>query len=549
MLSHPSSPNLPIELVLSILEVLHADERRVGTKKPSLIQAAEVSRAWAPIAQALLYRDVAILTLRQAIMFVNVVKERGEKTAWLRSLVKNFEIIVSDEEDGRVITQSMFAHIYAMLPNVDELRLFYYCLRQLDKSTIDILRNVRAPRALSLRCAQDPSPLWDILTVFPTIQHLELISWETPPTTHQTALPPAHLAWAPYELRLLDESDGGERLSLALQRLAGEKARGQLKVLQVLSMPEEEGVFEALMKTHGPFLRSLRIKGPRAASAGLAAPVAELVVDEDSVEDADIAEALKHCSALEEFKFIGVPSKRLLASLSSSVEHLSFQGYGAQPGVMPLPAGSKGTSVSSVIDWISRGAASTSSARKAEAQAPFGSSANLRVVTYNACGSPNAEEFKKLVDVCRKRGVELRCFADTPPARESEPLTIPTRFPRFATPTPSRRPISTAPPAPAPKPLSSFTRSPSSTHLRNMARAASGSSSSTSGAKGWSSSTWKGNVLRSSENQQQQRAGGSGSWKGMDMAAGSGSGTVGRRRPRAPRQDTPQGLYAITLGL
>ncbi len=292
--------------------------------------------------------------------------------------------------------RAAFANVLKLCPNVTHLRLFYYCLRPLDYSTLDILRTITTPTSLSLRCgkfpiylaqivptsnrkfpalvsiAQDPSPLWDLLSIWPTIQHLEVASWETPSV--QTTKPPkSSVQWAPYEVRWMDESDSGED---SLQRLL---RPGSLRILQLLKSPSDQ-FFEALMVKHGPYLRSLRLRGVRE----------------------EIVSSLKNCTSLEELKYMRVPSPALLASLPPSLEHLQFQNIPRKP-----------TSIRSVLDYIGSDAASS-----------------LRVVTYNSCGSPSDPELRKLVDICKRRRVTLKCYADNPPMEEREPLIRPASFPR-----------------------------------------------------------------------------------------------------------------------
>jgi len=204
--------------------------------------------------------------------------------------------------------------------------------------------------------AQDPSPLWDLLTIWPTVEHLEVVAWEMP--TNYVTKPPTG-RWAPYEVRWLDESDAAEGTLPRLLR------PGSLRILQLMKTPEAP-FFEEVMRRHGPYLRSLRLK---------------------SLTD-DVAGSVKDCVALEEFKYLQVPSPTLLASLPPTVEHLSFQNA---PTTKPI---------THVIEWI-------------EHKAP-----RLRVVTYNACGSPTERDYLYLAEVCRAKGIELECFADTPPTRE-----------------------------------------------------------------------------------------------------------------------------------
>lgn len=263
-----------------------------------------------------------------------------------------------------------------MLPNVEELRLFYYCLRPLDFNTLDVLRTIKAPVSLSLRSgksiilkpcnqsplirsfssAQDPSPLWDLLTIWPSVEHLEVVSWEMP-SSHITKPPTG--TWAPYEVRWLDESDSAEGTLPRLLR------PGSLRILQLMKTPEN-AFFEEVLARHGPFLRSLRLK---------------------SVAD-EVAESLRSCTVLEEFKYIKVPSPAVLESLPNTIEHFSFQNSAATQ------------SIGHVINWIEHHAV------------------RLRVVTYNVCGSPIEPDFMHLADVCRSKGIELLCFADASPIRE-----------------------------------------------------------------------------------------------------------------------------------
>lgn len=105
-----NAPPIAIELILDILEMVQENDQRNpmtkrSSKRPSITQCALVCKAWAPICHALLFRDVSLQTLRSSIAFVNAVKGSTKKAAWLRDLVTSFEVTVSDEEDGHVITQ------------------------------------------------------------------------------------------------------------------------------------------------------------------------------------------------------------------------------------------------------------------------------------------------------------------------------------------------------------------------------------------------------------------------------------------------------------
>lgn len=164
-----SLPPLAVELVLSILETVHDDDLRGTTKRRTLTQCAIVCKAWAPICQALIFRDVALPTLRSSVAFVNAINGSSERARRLCTYVQSLEVVVSDEEDGAVITQCVvsaelsesrlthcsirlaFANILTMLPNVEDLRLFYYCLRPLDQNTLDLLRTIHCPKTLALR--------------------------------------------------------------------------------------------------------------------------------------------------------------------------------------------------------------------------------------------------------------------------------------------------------------------------------------------------------------------------------------------------------------
>lgn len=100
-----TQPSLAIELILDILEIVAYDDAARGPSKSTLSSCAAVCKDWAPICQALLFRDVALPTLRSTISFVAAIHEETDKARWLRGLVRSFEILVADEEDGRVITQ------------------------------------------------------------------------------------------------------------------------------------------------------------------------------------------------------------------------------------------------------------------------------------------------------------------------------------------------------------------------------------------------------------------------------------------------------------
>ena len=101
-------PRLAPELILGILEILAEDEARPNGKRSSLISTATVCKAWAPISQALLFRTVALGTLRQCNRFVNAINTGSKKAHFLRENVKSLEVLVSDEEDGPIITQSVY---------------------------------------------------------------------------------------------------------------------------------------------------------------------------------------------------------------------------------------------------------------------------------------------------------------------------------------------------------------------------------------------------------------------------------------------------------
>ena len=171
----------------------------------------------------------------------------------------------------------------------------------------------------------------------------------------------------------MDESDSGEE---SLPRLL---RPGSLRILQLLKTPSDQ-FFAALMVKHGPYLRSLRLRGIRE----------------------EVVTSLENCTSLEEFKYMRVPSVALLAALPSSLEHLQFQNTPRKP-----------TSIRSVIGYIESGEAR-----------------RLRVVTYNCCGSPSDAELRTLVDICEQRKVTLKCYADNPPMEEREPFIRPASFPR-----------------------------------------------------------------------------------------------------------------------
>lgn len=199
--------------------------------------------------------------------------------------------------------------------------------------------------------------MWDLLTIWPTVQHLEVVSWETP-SAYATKAPRGN--WAPYEVRWLDESDSGEsNLPRLLQP-------GSLRILQLMKTPSDE-FFEALMGTHGPYLRSLRLRG---------------VTDE-------VAPSLASCTSLEEFKYLQVPTTEILNALPAGLEHLQFQN-----------TTNKLASIRPVIDYVQYRAT------------------NLRVVTYNSCGTSSSAEFLELARICKERGIELKCFADNAPIEE-----------------------------------------------------------------------------------------------------------------------------------
>ncbi|KAF9516085.1 hypothetical protein BS47DRAFT_1484229 [Hydnum rufescens UP504] len=99
-----------------------------------------------------------------------------------------------------------------------------------------------------------------------------------------------------------------------------------------------------------------------------------------------VASSLANCTTLEEFTYL---------------KHLQFQN-----------GTNKHSSIRPVLDYVRNRAT------------------RLRVVTYNSCGTTLDSEFRELADVCRKRGIELKCFADNAPIEEKEPLICPAKFPR-----------------------------------------------------------------------------------------------------------------------
>lgn len=98
-------PPLATELVLTILEMVHEEDVRTTTKKRSIVQCATVCKAWTPMCQALIFRNVTLPSLRTLKGFTSAVERQTPKAKWLRELVRSLEITVSDEEDGGIITQ------------------------------------------------------------------------------------------------------------------------------------------------------------------------------------------------------------------------------------------------------------------------------------------------------------------------------------------------------------------------------------------------------------------------------------------------------------
>lgn len=105
MFKSSNVPPLAVELVLDILEIVANDEYRTHGKSTSLLNCATVCRTWAPMSQALLFRTVALETQRQSLQFISAISAPTPKARFLRESVRSLEVLVSDEEDGRVITQ------------------------------------------------------------------------------------------------------------------------------------------------------------------------------------------------------------------------------------------------------------------------------------------------------------------------------------------------------------------------------------------------------------------------------------------------------------
>lgn len=100
-----NAPPLAIELILDILEIVHHDEIRINGRSPSILNCATVCKTWAPITQRLLFKKVTLETLKASVAFVRALSDDTEKASFLRDSVRSLEILVSDEEDGRIITQ------------------------------------------------------------------------------------------------------------------------------------------------------------------------------------------------------------------------------------------------------------------------------------------------------------------------------------------------------------------------------------------------------------------------------------------------------------
>jgi hypothetical protein len=113
---HKSSnaPQLALELVLNILEIVALDECRSNGKSTSLLNCATVCKSWAPISQALLFRTVTLGTLRQSLQFISAVNAHTAKAHFLSESVRSLEVLVSDEEDGRVITQYVVSFLFVV---------------------------------------------------------------------------------------------------------------------------------------------------------------------------------------------------------------------------------------------------------------------------------------------------------------------------------------------------------------------------------------------------------------------------------------------------
>ncbi|EJD43545.1 hypothetical protein AURDEDRAFT_114620, partial [Auricularia subglabra TFB-10046 SS5] len=390
------SPPLSYELILRILEHLYykdwALDRTPDYK--ALTTAALVCSDWAPAAQMLLYRHVRITHKYRAHAFLRAAGQKSEKARMLREAVRILEVSFKDPLRNKKLKVSNAELVYLLqsCPYLYQLDI-HENPGPIEPDQADALRAAAPVRALKLHLVTDVERLVELIEVWPSLQHLDVM----PPRAIDPAVAEAHPPPPPdeversfklRELRLHVSYDPDGTLATLCAT-----ALRQLDILAITRGSLRPAALQSLLSRVGPTLRSLTLAA----------------WDDASIRATNACPALQELTIWSGLFRASAAAGTLCETLPPTIVHFGFYLHGS------LDSGR-----------VSRERAAIGNITK---RCP-----NLRVVTcYNYLGHRESGWGTPFVRHCRSKGIRIQEF---PTGGGEAPVDlVPTRgFPRRLTP-------------------------------------------------------------------------------------------------------------------
>ncbi|EIW87232.1 hypothetical protein CONPUDRAFT_161815 [Coniophora puteana RWD-64-598 SS2] len=323
----PRAQNIPIEIVLNILEAAYYDDD-LNPNTDLLKNCALVCHAWSIHAQKLLFRQVSLRTQPAFTEFTRAIDSTSPRGQLLANSVLRMRLVL-DHNQPNGLSQSSLAHAVTHCPNLYELTLSLYgCadpgqdivgspaaerMRRpapsFDASTLELLRT--GPRISALHFtnwSENEQTLAQLLEVWSSLRSLTITG--KAPARPSADAPPVACAFE--ELRINCQKEPSlDTLTWLLQRSADV---GTLRSLEFEREPSA-AVLSHLVDNHAETLQALALP---------------------TCTTAEQAEAIARCEELKELRTEGaaVPAA-VYRQLPEGIQHLSF-GLDADTALQPV---------------------------------------------------------------------------------------------------------------------------------------------------------------------------------------------------------------------
>ncbi|KAJ7492296.1 hypothetical protein FB451DRAFT_1165414 [Mycena latifolia] len=263
-----STPHLPLEVVLHIIEDAHYDDHHARAQ--FLKQCALVCRDWSVPAQKLLFSSVSLTSQRAGAAFIAAVDRATPRGRMFGDAVLRLRVVL-DHNQPFGLSQHSFAHAVTACPNLSELNLALYgcaspgkdvvglpdVLRMrrpapsFNDSTLDLLRAGSRITALQFsNWSENHHSITQLLDVWPSLKSLTVSG--TPPKLPSTSLGPFPCALE--ELRMNFQTSP----SVDFMKWLLHNSTASLRVLELEREPSSE-LLEYLVDAHRETLRSLAL--------------------------------------------------------------------------------------------------------------------------------------------------------------------------------------------------------------------------------------------------------------------------------------------------